>query len=101
MDMSLFDFLLKFNHPTKRPGWIETTATFTGIIEKAAIGKPGHYNEADYNEYEIKYFTDDEERKGWYVFHPSPDPNPDDIKGTNLRIRYNCKKPWLFEALHD
>ena len=100
-DMSIFEFFLKLNHPSKKAGWIETMAVFTGKVEKAAVGKPGHYHEADYNEYEIKYFTDSEERKGWYVFHPSPEPDPEDIKGTSIIIRYNRKKPWLFDTLHD
>lgn len=91
--MNIFEFFLKLNHPYEKTGWIETTAVFTGRFEKAAVGKPGHYKTVDYNEYEVKYFTDNEERKGWYVFYPSPDPDPEDIKGTNLRIRYNRKNP--------
>ena len=49
--------------------------------------------------YEIKYYTNDEERTGWYVFHPLDDPDPNDIAGQELHIRYNKNKPWLFEAV--
>ena len=99
--MSIFEFFLKLNHPSEKEGWIETTAVFTGKVEKAAVGKPGHYKTVDYNEYEIRYLTYDEERNGWYTFHPLPDPTPDDIKGTSIRIRYNPGKPWIFEAVQD
>ena len=99
--MGIFEFFLKLNHPSRKTGWIETNAIFTGKMEKAAVGKPGHYKTVNYNEYEVKYLTGNGERKGWYVFHPAPDPEPEDIKGTNLRIRYNCKKPWLFEAINE
>jgi hypothetical protein len=99
--MSIFELFLKLNHPSKKAGWIETRAVFTGKVEKAAVGKPGHYHEADYYEYEIKYSADDEERMGWYVFHPSPEPDPEDIKGTCIRIRYNRKKPWSFEVIPE
>ncbi len=99
-DMSIFEFFQKLNHPFEKEGWIETTAVFTGKVEKAAVGKPGHYKTAEYNEYEIKYQTDNEEHKGWYTFHPLPDPDPEGIKGTSITIRYNRKKPWDFEVIH-
>ena len=51
--MSVFDFFINLNHPFQRDDWIEATAVFTGSVERAAVGKPGHYKEADYNEYEI------------------------------------------------
>ena len=98
-DMNIFEFFLKMNHPSEKEGWIETTAVFTGKAEKAAVGKPGHYKVAAYNEYEIIYRTNDKERGGWYTFNPLPD--SDDIKGTSIRIRYNSKKPWIFERVKD
>ena len=99
MKMSVFDFFINLNHPFQRDDWIETAAVFTGNIERAAIGKPGHYKEADYNEYEIRYSTEDDVRTGWYIFYPAPDPETGDIKGTSIKIRYNSKKPWQFEAV--
>ena len=99
--MSVFGFFVNLNHPSKRDNWIETTAVFTGNVERAAVGKPGPYKPADYNEYEIRYSTEDENRTGWYIFHPAPDPEAEDIKGTSIKIRYNSKKPWQFEAVPE
>ena len=97
--MNVFELFTKLNHPTEEMGWIKTTAVFTGRTERAAIGTPGQYKNADYLEYEIRYFVSGEERRGWYAFHPLDDPDPDEIKGSELQIRYNGKKPWLFEAI--
>ena len=97
--MNLFELFSKLNHPSSKRGWIETNAVFTGKTGSAVIGKPGYYNNADYLKYEIKYYTNDEERTGWYVFYPLDDPDPDDIAGQELHIRYNKNKPWLFEAV--
>ena len=97
--MGLFDFLSNMTHPDQKNGWVETEAFFTGKCERAARGKSGHYVWTDYNEYEIRYYTADAEITGWYVFHPLPDPDPEAIKDTSIRIRYNEDKPWEFEAI--
>ena len=97
----LFEFFLKLNHSSEKAGWIETTAVFTGKMEKASVGKPGHYKTAAYNEYEIIYHTNDKERRGWYIFNPLPDPDPEDIKGTSMKIQYDHRKPWLFKRVND
>ena len=99
--MSLFEVFSNIAHPAKKKGWIETEAYFTGKFERAATGKPGRYISADYNEYQVRYYTGEGERVGWYVFYPSPDPDPEDIKDTSIRIRYNESKPWQFEAIDD
>ena len=97
--MNIFEFFSKLTHPSSKRGWIETQAVFTGRFEKAAKGKAGRYIEADYNEYQIKYLSSEKERYQWYIFYPLNDPDPEDIKGQELRIRYNKRKPWLFEAV--
>lgn len=99
--MNLFELVLKLNNPSERKGWRETTAYFTGKCEKAAVGKPGHFKQAEYNEYEIRYMTNGKERLGWYTFHPLDDPDPDELKGTELRIRYHERKPWRFETIKN
>ena len=97
--MNIFEIFTRINHPSVKNGWCDVTAYFTGKTEKAAVGKPGHYKQADHYEYEIQYLTDDGERYGWYVFHPLEDPDPETIKGKEIRIRYSKRKPWKFEAI--
>lgn len=96
--MNFFEWITKLTHPAKKHGWIETVAVFTGKAEQAAVGKLGHYKDADYLEYQIRYDVNGKERFGWYVFHPVPDPLPEEIKGQELRIRYCRRKPWIFEC---
>ena len=97
--MNLFDLFVKMNHPSAKKGWCEATAYFTGKCEKAVAGKPGHYKQTGYNEYEIRYMTGDGERSGWYIFHPLGDPDPETIKGKKIKIRYYKRKPWKIEAV--
>ncbi len=99
--MGLFEFFSKINHPSQKDGWIETEAYFTGKCEKAASGRPGHYIPAGYNEYQIRYYTAEGERSGWYVFYPLPDPDPESIRETRIRIRYRKSRPWVFEAVSE
>ncbi|MCR5654797.1 MAG: hypothetical protein K6G07_04085 [Lachnospiraceae bacterium] len=97
--MNIFEFFSNVTHPKNKRGWIQTKAVFTGRVEKAAKGKAGHYKDADYNEYEIRYMVSGKERRQWYVFYPLDDPEPDEIKGSELLIRYNKRRPWQYEAL--
>ena len=97
--MGIFEFLSDIMHLSENNEWIETEACFTGKYEKAATGKPGHYIPVDYHEYQIRYDTEQGERFGWYVFYPLPDPDPESISGTTIRIRYKKNKPWRFEAM--
>ena len=99
--MGLFDFFLKLTHPSKKPGWAETTAYFTGDVRKALKGRTGpfyprvksSYQPAEYNEYKIKFYVEDREMTGWYIFHPCPDPEPEEIQGMHIKIRYNKRRP--------
>lgn len=98
--MNLFEAFLKMRE-SKTKSWKETTATFTGKRNKACGRTKTGYCELDYYEYEISYSTDDELKTGFYKFYPLPDPEPEDIKGKTLRIKYNEKKPYIFETVSD
>ena len=55
---------------------------------------------ADYNAYEIAYYTDDGVRHtGWYTFHPLEDPDPQSAAGETMKIRYSKSKPFIFEKV--
>ena len=107
--MGLFELFTKLTHPEKRVGWVETTAYFTGDTQKPARGRVTGYHPqslytfsgADFLEYGIKYYADDRERIGWYVFSPLPDPDPEEIKGTTIKIRYKKSRPWIFENVEN
>lgn len=95
--MNLFKLFLKL-HSNNTKSWIETTATFTGKRNKAAGRTKVGYCERDYYEYEITYFVGDKKRRGYYSFYPLPDPKPEAIEGKTMRIKYNKRKPYIFEA---
>jgi hypothetical protein len=99
--MNLFEIFSNITHPAKKNGWIETVAFFTGKYEKAAFGRHGCYGSAGYNEYQVRYYTAEGERMGWYAFFPVPDPDPEDIIYTSIRIRYKERKPWVFEVIEE
>lgn len=96
--MNLFEFFLKLNGNSTKT-WIETTATFTGRRNKAASRTKVGYCELDYYEYEVTYLVGDKEKRGFYSFYPLPDPETEEIKGKTMRIKYNKKKPYIFEAV--
>ena len=95
--MNMFEFFLKLRNDSTK-SWIETTATFTGKRNKAAGRTKVGYCELDYYEYEITYFVGDTKKSGYYSFYPLPDPEIEDIKGKTVRIKYNKKKPYIFES---
>ena len=99
--MGLFEFCSRIVHRARKTGWTETNAVFTGKFEKAARGKAGHYIPADYSEYQIRFDTAEGEQYGWYVFYPLPDPDPETIKNTSIRIRYRENRPWIYEAIGE
>ena len=103
--MNLFELFGKFTHPARRSGWEETTAYFTGESRISRKAGGGYYPlmnltpPSDLHEYAIRYYTRDEELTGWYVFYPAPDPAPEDIIGTSIRIRSKRSRPWIFENI--
>ena len=103
--MNLFQMFFNLTHPPEKWGWVETTAYFTGDARKAMpkgrVGFYYHDQPADYNEYGIRYYADDSERLGWYRFYPSPDPEPEELKGKSVRIRYKKSRPWNYEFVSD
>lgn len=109
IDMNLFELFGKITHPSTRRGWVETTAHFTGEanhVYNSRINSRAHYPKltnvppsSEINEYAIKYFAEDKERIGWYLFYPGPEPDPEEIKGTSIKIRYMKKRPWIFECI--
>ncbi len=106
--MNIFEFFSKLTHPDKRKGWVETTAYFTGDRRKTGsdrISRRAHYpkmlnvtSDKDFFEYAVKYYVEDIERTGWYLFYPAPDPDAEEIKGEKMKIRYMKKRPWIFES---
>ena len=78
---------------TKKPNWIAKRRRYDADVARSMM----RYNAEGIQEYEIKYTADFEERTGWYMFFPDPDYTPEEIKGTEIRIRYKDSKPWIFE----
>ena len=95
--MNILEFFVKLQNRRKK-FWIETTATFTGKRNKAASRTKVGFRELAYYEYEISYFVDGKEKRVYYSFYPLPDPEIENITGKTIRIKYNKKKPYLFET---
>jgi len=106
--VNIFELFVKLTHPVKKSGWVETTAYFTGEYRSPRRTGMGRYpspvrvsSATNYYEYMIRYYTEDGERTGWYLFYPGPDPSPEDIRGLTFQIRYRKRRPWIFEMVHD
>ena len=103
--VNLFGLFVRLTHPAKRFGWKETMAYFTGDARIPHRARGGHYplmtitSPVEAKEYAIRYYVDDQVRTGWYLFYPGPDPDPEDIKGMTLKIRYKKSRPWIFENI--
>ena len=97
--MNFFELILKIQNRRSPHKWATTTATFTGKHEQAVVRTNRGPKKAAYNAWEIVYTVDDKIRHGWYTFHPLPD--PEEIAGTEIAIRYQRKKPYIFEAVRD
>ena len=97
--MNLFEIFVKLTHMHIRGFWEETTATFTGKARKATVMRRRRIVEANYNAYEISYFADEKKIYSWHTFHPLPDPDPESLIGTKIRIRYKKTKPRDFEII--
>ena len=103
--MNVYGFFTKLTHPSKRVGWVETTAYFTG---KKRLCKRGRFSgtypknqmvvsATEIYEYSVKYYVEDKEQVGWYMFYPAPEPDPEEIAGTSMKIRYKKSRPYIFE----
>ena len=97
--MNLFEIFVKLTHMHIKWLWEETGATFTGRTRKATEMRRRKIVEADYNAYEISYFADEKKIFSWHTFHPLPDPDPESLIGTKIRIRYKKTKPRVFEII--
>ncbi len=97
--MNLFEFFSKLTHMRSESKWAVTTAHFTGKVQKATLRNKLGPREGDYNAYEITYYADERKIYGWHTFYPLPDPDPEFLKGSSIYIRYNRKKPHIFELV--
>lgn len=98
--MNLFELFVNHNQRAKEKAGIVTTATFTGKRNIAGtLTRMKTLRKLDYYEYEIEYFANGEKRKGYFTFSPLPDPEPEEVMGTTIQIRYNKKKPYIFEKV--
>lgn len=102
--MNIFELFVKMTHPEKKAGWVETTGYFTGETRKPYVGRNSGRKEIitrldaeNCREYAIRYYAEDKERIGWYLFYPLPDPDPEEIEGESMKIRYKKKRPWIFK----
>ena len=95
--MDIFGFFVRLTHRRSSRRWVNTRAIFTGKTEPAVIRTRMGGRRAPYNAYEIVYHAEGKERHGWYVFHPLPDPDAEDVAGTEIDIRYQMDKPFVFE----
>ncbi len=99
--MTLFELFFNITHRRSSLIWAETDAVFTGKVEKALLHSKSGFYEASYNAFQIKYYAGDELIYAGYPFHPLPDPDPEELRGKKLRIRYKKKRPHVFEAIQD
>lgn len=95
--MNLFELFSRLTHMRNDGKWAVTTAHFTGNVQKANLHSNLGPREGDYNAYEITFYADEKKIYGWHTFYPLPNPDPEFIKGSSIYIRYNRKKPYIFE----
>lgn len=97
--MNFFEICYNITHRKKDKGYQKTTAFFTGRVEKTVkYSRKKAFNE-EYNRYEIKYYVDGKEKYGWYSFYPLPDPEVEELE--EIEIKYNIKKPYIFECVEE
>ncbi len=99
--MNLLDFFVNLTHHQSRENWEETTAVFTGKFEQAVTFTKYGTKQQSYYRYEIVYIAGDKECRSWYSFYPVPDPDARTLEGSPMRIRYNKRKPYLFEQVEE
>ena len=97
--MNLFEFFVNLNHRSHAGSWVEATAVFTGKRNQVSVRSKSGYHTQEYYEYEILYRTEEKEQRAWYTFYPLPDPEVDAVQGEKIRIRYNRRKPYIFESV--
>lgn len=83
----------------EKDDYIKTTGHFTGNKRYFSIRTKTGYKNADYYEYEIKYYADDKEILGWHKFYPAPDPDDNYLAGKKVYLQYNPKYPHKYEIL--
>ena len=99
--MNLFEIFSKMTHLRNRNEWVETTGTFTGKTRKDFTYVRYGTKKQDYSSYEIVYNTEDKQTHSWYAFYPLPDPDPSEVEGTTMRLRYKKNRPWIFEQAEE
>lgn len=97
--MNLMEFFVNMNQRDKQKNWIEATATFTGKRNRAARKVKYGFVEENWYTYEVTYEVKGKEQRSWYEFHPLPDPEPDEIRGTTVQIHYKKSKPFLISKV--
>ena len=101
INMNFFEMIFKLTHKRSSLIWDETDATFTGKVEKALLHSKSGFYEASYNAFQIRYYAGDKLIYASYPFYPLPDPDPDELRGKKLRIRYKKLRPHVFEAVQS
>lgn len=103
--MNAYELFFKMTHMKGMFGWEEATATFTGerrpVVRFRGQGTQllTHIDYFDpMYEYALRFYIGDKERISWFRFYPGPDPEPDEIRDTTIRIRYKKRRPWIIEA---
>ena len=99
--MTAFELFFKLTHIRSSLFWAETDAVFTGKVEKALLRSKSGFYEAGYNAFQIRYYADDELIFASYPFYPLEDPDPQELQGKKLKIRYKKLRPHVFEAIHE
>ena len=105
--VNLFELVGRLTHPEKRAGWEETTAYFIGESRASRRTKSGYYpmlntfSGLECLEYKICYYVEGKEHTGWYLFFPGPDPDPEEMRGSSMRIRYKKSRPEIFEYIPE
>jgi len=84
-------------HRRNPQDWVSATAVFSGKCGKATIRTKLGPRAAKYNAYEIVYDVNGKSQSGWYSFYPLEDPDPQELAGTTMQIRYRKGKPYIFE----
>ena len=99
--MGLFEYFVRLTHHRDERKWETAEAVFTGKCEKAAVRTRMGPRPAAYNAYEIAYEANGVQCRGWYTFHPLEDPDPKELAGSTMMIRYRKNKPYIFEKWQE